>query len=226
MNVKVEYLPDTAAMYEALAAGEDDALAFFAPRMREACGCSQNPRGGPESERVQAWRICAARRHGRHSRRPFNLHRSGTMSMTASLENAAPRSSRAAQVAEIHLAGINASRTRCGLRLLSAAEAAREFADLDRLPQRAKTVTRRDAGNLMALRQGVPVPQAGIDAMHAEIVAKLNATLPARTSPSTSSPTPASRAPRGQAEVDAMHAEIAAKLNAEAGLKTPARHAR
>lgn len=223
MNVKVEYLPDTAAMYEALAAGEDDALAFFAPRMREAAGAARKARAAGFNN-LSASRPGASAPLAATVATPA-LHPSPlrNMSMIASVENAAPRSSRAAQVAEIHLAGINASRTRCGLAPLSSADVAQEFAGLDRLPQRAKTATRRDAGNLMALRQGVPISQAGIDEMHREIVAKLNA----RTSPPTSSPKYApSRAPRGHAEIDAMYAEIAAKLNAEAGLKTPARYAR
>ena len=223
MKAKSEYLPDTAAMYEALAAGEDDALVFFAPRMREAATAARKARAAAPN--LSASRPGAsAPLAGTVATPALPPSPLRDMSMIASVENAAPRSSRAAQVAEIHLAGINASRTRCGLAPLSSAEIAQEFADLDRLPQPAKTATRRDAGNLMALRQGVPVSQAGIDAMHREIVAKLNATLPARTSPSTSSPKPApSRGPRGQAEIDAMYAEIAAKLNAEAGLKTPAR---
>ena len=226
MNVKVEYLPDTAAMYEALAAGEDDALAFFAPRMREAAGAARKARAAGFNNLSASRPGASAPLAGTVATPALHPSPLRNMSMIASVENAAPRSSRAAQVAEIHRDAINASRERCGLAPLSAADVAQEFADLDRLPQRAKTATRRDAGNLMALRQGVPVSQGRIDEMHREIVAKLNATLPARTSPSTPSPKPASRAPRGHAEIDAMYAEIAAKLNAEAGLKTPARHAR
>jgi hypothetical protein len=130
------------------------------------------------------------------------------------------------------LAGINASRKHCGLAPLTAAELPHEFVDLGQLPQRTK-LTRRESGNLIASRQGIPTTQEGIDGMHAAMVAKLNATVarPVEAGPgrglrafaSISTPRSGSRAPQGQAEIDAMHAEIVARLNAEAGLKTPAR---
>jgi hypothetical protein len=48
--------------------------------------------------------------------------------------------------------------------------------------------SRRDVANMLARRQGVPTTQAGIDAMHATIVSRLNAALPARaTAPLKSS---------------------------------------
>jgi hypothetical protein len=131
-------------------------------------------------------------------------------------------SARAVAVAQIYAGPINESRKRCGLPALEAAELAREFSDIDRLPAptRPAAATRSSAN------------QEAIDAMHAGIVAKLNVTLPARAKfelknghgllPAPSSRS-GSRSPSGQAEIDAMHAEIVAKLNSEAGLKTPAR---
>jgi uncharacterized protein (DUF736 family) len=83
---------------------------------------------------------------------------------------------------------------------------------------------RRALANSLALKQGLPVTQAAIDAMHAGIVAKLNATLPVRAQPdlnSTPSQRPASRALQGQHEIDAGWAGIVARLNAEAGLRMP-----
>jgi hypothetical protein len=113
--------------------------------------------------------------------------------------------SRAAQVAKIHLGPINESRKRAGLGPLALAELAKEFADVDREPPRTK-VNRRDAANMMAARQGVPMTQA----------AKLNATLAAgsaRSSP-TSAPGSSVSAPQSQAEIDEMHSANVAKLNA------------
>jgi hypothetical protein len=46
---------------------------------------------------------------------------------------------------------------------------------------------RRALANSLALKQGLPVTQAAIDAMHAGIVAKLNATLPVRAQPDLNS---------------------------------------
>jgi hypothetical protein len=132
--------------------------------------------------------------------------------------------SRAAQVAEIHLAGINMSRKRCGLAPLTAAELAPEFADLDRQPANPK-VNRRDAGNAIAARQGAPSTQSSIDEMWAGIAAKRNSTLPGRDLktgngllPFHSSSPPTTRSgsgpPQNQAEIDVMHAGIVARLNA------------
>jgi uncharacterized protein (DUF736 family) len=85
-------------------------------------------------------------------------------------------------------------------------------------------LSRRDAANIAAWRQGIPTTQVAIDASWAGIVAKLNATLPVRAQPdlnSTPSQRPASRAPHGQHEIDAGWAGIVARLNAEAGLRMP-----
>ena len=55
--------------------------------------------------------------------------------MIASAAHAAPLCpARSVEVAQIHLASINASRKKCGLPLLTAAELAHEFADLDQTP--------------------------------------------------------------------------------------------
>jgi len=106
------------------------------------------------------------------------------------------------------------------------------------MPPRTK-IARRDAANLMALLQGVPTTQEGIDAMHSASVERLNASVAAHAKPSlrngrgllplgsssTPAPRPGSAAPRGQAEIDAMHAEIATRLNREAGFgPRPRRH--
>jgi hypothetical protein len=77
-----------------------------------------------------------------------------SIAASASAPAAAPRPSRAAQHAEIHLAGVNDGRKRAGLALLTAAELATEFADLDRSPQARSKLTRREAGNAMAQRLG------------------------------------------------------------------------
>jgi hypothetical protein len=80
--------------------------------------------------------------------------------------------------------------------------------------------TRRAIGNSIALKQGVPVTQASIDAMWASLAGRLNATL---ASSSTPSPGSVSRAPQSRAEGDAMWSSIAADLNKQAGLTPPAR---
>jgi hypothetical protein len=71
--------------------------------------------------------------------------------------------------------------------------------------------------------------QTSADAMWSTIVARLNASLPARAQPdlnSKPSPRPASRAPQSQAEADSMWAGIAMGLNKQAGLAPPPRRAR
>ena len=118
---------------------------------------------------------------------------------------------RAAQVASIHLAPINASRKRVGLPALTLVEAEREFADVNRAPFRAKAVAPRTTSG------------TGADDLWNGIVAKLNATLPVNRAPITSARTsPAS----GDAEGRIVDwSAIARDLNASAGLKTPARRA-
>ena len=135
------------------------------------------------------------------------------------------RASRAAEVAAIYLGPINGSRKRAGLEPLAAAELEREYADLDRLPPPSTKRSRRDAGNLAALRSGGPVDQAGIDAMWAGLAAKLNAALPESGGPigARRPPVAMGGGKPTQAETDGMWGSIAARLNAESGLRPPAR---
>ena len=107
------------------------------------------------------------------------------MIMIETAAQAAPRPSRAAEVAEIHLAGINLSRKRAGLAPLTSAELAHEFADVDRTPARSSGMTHRARGNAIAARQGTPTTQGAIDDMWADIARRGNASAglktPART---------------------------------------------
>jgi hypothetical protein len=142
----------------------------------------------------------------------------------AAIIAAAPRPSRAAAIAEIHGVAINASRKRAGLQPLSVTELEHEFSEVDRLPPSRTKISRRDAANMMARRQGVPTTQAGVDAMHAEIVSKLNATAPlpsSRVPVGAARTSPAGGAKPTQESVDSMWAGLARNLNAEAGLSTP-----
>jgi hypothetical protein len=90
----------------------------------------------------------------------------------------APATSRAAQVAQIHLNGINESRRRCGLDPLDVATLEHEFADVNQSPPARTKLTRRDAGNLAA-----PSSAQEITSMWDGIVEKLNASLPASRGP-------------------------------------------
>jgi hypothetical protein len=79
---------------------------------------------------------------------------------------------------------------------------------------------RRAIANSLALKQGLPVTQAAIDARWAGIVAQLNATLP-----SSRGPIGAPRALAGtgtvkptQGDIDATWASIVADLNQQHGL--------
>jgi hypothetical protein len=117
----------------------------------------------------------------------------------------APHLSRAAQVAEVHLAGINASRKKCGLALLTASELAREFADVDRPPVRAKGAVQR------------PTPET--DALWGSIVSRLNMTIPASRTPIAVGRTPpATSAADGRVDAAVDWGSIASVLNEEAGL--------
>jgi hypothetical protein len=130
----------------------------------------------------------------------------------ASLENAS--ASRAAQVAEVHLAAINASRKKCGLALLTASELAREFADLDRPPPRATVGSPRTN------------PQAAVGSMWGGIVAQLNTTVPARAKPIglSSERVGSSATSLGKSSNRAVDwGAIAGELNTTAGLKSPSR---
>jgi hypothetical protein len=122
--------------------------------------------------------------------------------------------SRAAQVAEIHGRAINASRKRCGLAPLTAAELAHEFADLDRSPPRAKV--------------GSPRTNTGAaDTMWGGIVARLNTTVRAKpiglSSGRIASP---AASPGNSSNRTVDWGEISRGLNEQAGLASPARSAR
>jgi hypothetical protein len=136
---------------------------------------------------------------------------------------APPQPSRAAQAAEIHLAGVNASRKRCGLAPFSEAELAHEFAELDQLPPARARVTRRDAGNLAAQRLGAPSSSQEIKSMWDGIVARLNASLPARGAPAADRRDAAARDDGRPQHAAVDWGEISNKLNREAGLATPDR---
>ena len=139
--------------------------------------------------------------------------------MTASsLEHAGLRPSRAAEVADIHLGGINESRKRCGLARLTARELAVEFADIDRAPPPRTRGGRQARANVAAARSGGVdlTTQARIDAMWSGIVGKLNASLPARREQigdRRASAAPGAVKPT-RAETDSMWSSIAADLNA------------
>jgi hypothetical protein len=144
----------------------------------------------------------------------------GKATMTETASHAAPRPSRATEVAEVYLSSINASRKRCGTPPLTLAELTHEFAHLDRTPAPSSGMTRPARGNAIAARQDAPTTQAAIDDMWSGFAAKLNATLPARREPIG---TRASSAPGGGSTAQAVDwSSIVAGLNAEA-LKTPVR---
>ena len=118
----------------------------------------------------------------------------------------------AAQIAEIHLGPIDASRKRAGLAALTLVEAEREFADVNRSPVRRKAVATRATSNTGAA-----------DALWGGIVGKLNASLSSSRTligVRRASPAPANTQPTQRA-VD--WSEIATGLNEQAGLKTPVR---
>jgi hypothetical protein len=136
---------------------------------------------------------------------------------------APPQLSRAAQAAEIHLAGVNASRKRCGLAPFSEAELAHEFEELDLLPPARAKVTRRDAGNLAAQRLGAPSSAQEIETMWSGVVARLNASPPARGAPAADRREAAAGDDGRPQQVAVDWNSIASRLNAEAGLVTPDR---
>lgn len=113
----------------------------------------------------------------------------------------------AAKVAEIHRGSINASRKRCGLAPLSAGEVEREFSDVGRVPVSAKGVVPGARSNQAA------------DAMWGSIVARLNATVPARAKPIDLASARVGSQPTTPRAVD--WGAIAGELNAEGGLKSP-----
>lgn len=114
----------------------------------------------------------------------------------------------AAQIAEIHLGPINASRKRAGLPALTLVEAEREFADVNRSPVRTKGVVPSTRSNQAA------------DTMWSGIVQKLNATLP---SPAPIGAVRESGDAEGRVDAVVDWSSIASALNREAGLATPVR---
>jgi hypothetical protein len=192
-------------LYAQLAAGDPDAVKRFAPRVAAMAAAAGKQRASAP--------LASSRAPAANSGALPSSHFRNT-SMTISLARAAPQASRAGQVAEIHLAGINASRKRCGLAPLTASELAREFADVDRVPFRTKGVVPGTSPNQAA------------DAMWSGIVGKLNASLPSRRPSVGSSGERAAAAGcrrSTQGAIDSMWAGIATGLNAEAGIKTPVR---
>jgi hypothetical protein len=184
-------------LYAQLAAGDPDTVKRFAPRVAAMAAAAGKQRASAPlaSSRAPATSGALPSSHSRNT------------SMTTSLPQAAPQASRAAQAAEIHRASINASRRRVGLAQLTAAEVTREFADLDRLPPRAKVGSPRTNTN-------------AADSMWTEIVGKHNASLEASRTPigaRRASPAPASTQPAQRA---VNWSEIASELNEQAGLKT------
>jgi hypothetical protein len=187
-------------LHAALAAGDPSALAAccIPPRIAAlaAAARKQRPSTLPSSGATSRAPATSGALPSSHFR---------NTSMTPSLAQAAPQVSRAGQVAEIHLAGINASRKRCGLAPLTGAELTREFADLDRSPPRATVGSPR-------------TNTSAADAMWSGIVAKLNASVPASRAPIAAvrtSPAPANTQPTERA---VNWSAIASELNAEARL--------
>jgi hypothetical protein len=122
----------------------------------------------------------------------------------------------AASVAEIHLAPINASRKKCGLPALTAAEVELEFADVNRFPARTKAVATRTTPNTGAA-----------DSMWGGIVARLNKTVPASRTPIAAGRTsPESSDGDGRVDAAVDWSSIASALNREAGVARPGRSAR
>jgi hypothetical protein len=165
----MSYIEETYSFYAALAAGDPHALASrrIPPRIAKLAAQVRTERlaralAAPKSVALAPAPVALAAL-------PFPPFSRNTP-VPASLENAS--ASRAAQVAEVHLAGINASRKKSGLAPVTAAEVAREFADVDRLPSRAK------GGRLP-----MGTNQAATDSMWGSIVARLNTTVPARAKP-------------------------------------------
>jgi hypothetical protein len=121
--------------------------------------------------------------------------------------------SRAASAASVHFHSINASRKKCGLPALTAAEVEHSFADVDRSPVRTKAVTTRATSNTGAA-----------DALWGGIITKLNASLSSSRAPIAAGCTsPATSAADGRVDAVVDWSAIARNLNAEAGLKAPAR---
>jgi hypothetical protein len=225
-------------LYGLLGAGDPETVQRFAPRFAAAAEAARKQRASaaPTAARSPATGSAIAPRPlsaPKVSLAPVSASLSARTSLSstpptrsapvpASLQVVLP--SRAEQVASVHLGPVNHSRKRCGLPLLTLADLTKEFADVDRTPAPAK-FNRRDAGNAIAARQGVPSAQASIDAMWAGIATRRGATVAGRGLKDDREPMavyagspPATRSgprnPQSQAEIDAMHSEIADRLNA------------
>ena len=86
-----------------------------------------------------------------------------------------------------------------------------------------KTMSRRDAANMLAWRQGVQTSQAAVDSMWSQIVTRLNSTLAGRVPIVAARPSPEASGFVGRVNAAVDWASIASAFNTEAGLKTPAR---
>jgi hypothetical protein len=86
-----------------------------------------------------------------------------------------------------------------------------------------KTMSRRDAANMLTSRQGVQTTQAAVDSMWSQIVTRLNSTLAGRAPIVAARPSPGASGFIGRVNAAVDWASIASALNTEAGLKTPAR---
>lgn len=142
--------------------------------------------------------------------------------------------SRAAQVADVHLGAINASRKACGLAPLSATEAEAIFSDArPQMPVSsaapaagsfgAKQSARREAANARAAAQGMRSDRSGIDHLYGELAGRLNATVSsARPVGIGGGSAPrsgdafhrAARGPTSQGQIDDMYATFARSMNA------------
>jgi hypothetical protein len=107
--------------YRALASGDPDAVRQFAPRVATLAEAARKQRASAPSPAASA------------PRAPASIVAS-TAAIPRPTATRAPAPSRSAQVAAVHLSGINESRRRCGLAPLTLAEFSLEFAEIDQLP--------------------------------------------------------------------------------------------
>jgi hypothetical protein len=121
----------------------------------------------------------------------------------------------AASAAAVHFGSINESRRRAGLKPFSADELTSAFADVNLSPER-KAARPKFSSTGAADAAG----------MWAAIVAKLNSTLPTRPPIAAGPPSPESSDGDGRVDAVVDWSSISSALNREAGLATPARHAR
>jgi hypothetical protein len=167
MTMTIEEYP---TIYDALAAGDPDAVRRFAPRVASLAAEARKSRALAPKPLAATPAAPASRASSAEgaaaSSSPTPVSRYPNVVAVA----APPRPpSRAATVAEIHLAGVNATRKSCKLPPLSVAELASEYADLNRLPPARTKLSRREgrriAANLEAARQGNPTTRSAIDEM-------------------------------------------------------------